>query len=301
MKHFPKVPRGGRGLRVKFVISAFCAAALWCQAVPSSAQQWQNNGTNIYSTNTGNVGIGTASPEAKFHLFGGEGIFDGYRTYFRHQDAQIRLGNATPTGSWSFGVSGDATDDFLLYDMKNGATQLRFVSGKNITSLSGSVGIGTASPATKLHVIGDVTVSGNIAAKYQDVAEWVPANRQIPAGTVVALDPEQANLVIPSTRAYDTAVAGVVSQSPGLLLGERGEGKVMVATTGRVKVRVDATRGAIHVGDLLVTSGKEGLAMRCEPLSIGGQSMHRPGTLLGKALEPLREGQGEILVLLTLQ
>ena len=301
MKHFPKVPRGGRRLRVKFVISAFCAAALWCQAVPSSAQQWQNNGTNIYSTNTGNVGIGTASPEAKFHLFGGEGIFDGYRTYFRHQDAQIRLGNATPTGSWSFGVSGDATDDFLLYDMKNGVTQLRFVSGKNITSLSGSVGIGTASPATKLHVIGDVTVSGNIAAKYQDVAEWVPANRQIPAGTVVALDPEQANLVIPSTRAYDTAVAGVVSQSPGLLLGERGEGKVMVATTGRVKVRVDATRGAIHVGDLLVTSGKEGLAMRSEPLSIGGQSMHRPGTLLGKALEPLREGQGEILVLLTLQ
>ncbi len=301
MKHLPKAPGGDRRLRVKFVISAFCAAALWCQAVPSSAQQWQNNGTNIYSANTGNVGIGTASPEAKFHLFGGEGIFDGYRTFFRHKDAQIRLGNSTATGTWVFGVSGDATDDFILFDVKNGAAQLKFASGKNITSFWGNVGIGTETPATKLHVVGDLTVTGNIAAKYQDVAEWVPATRPMPAGTVVVLEPEQVNRVIPSTRAYDTAVAGVVSQSPGLLLGERGEGKVMVATTGQVKVRVDATRGAIHVGDLLVTSGKEGLAMRSEPLSIGGQSMHRPGTLLGKALQPLSEGQGEILVLLTLQ
>jgi hypothetical protein len=29
--------------------------------------------------------------------------------------------------------------------------------------------------------------------------------------------------------------------------------------------------------------------------------LHRPGTLLGKALEPITEGQGEILVLLILQ
>jgi len=29
--------------------------------------------------------------------------------------------------------------------------------------------------------------------------------------------------------------------------------------------------------------------------------MHRPGTLIGKALEPLEKGQGEILVLLSLQ
>ena len=146
-----------------------------------------------------------------------------------------------------------------------------------------------------------MTVTGNIAAKYQDVAEWVPATRPILAGTVVVLDREHSNRVVPSAQPYDTAVAGVVSQSPGLLLGERGEGKVMVATTGRVKVRVDAAHGAIRVGDLLVTSEKEGIAMRSEPVSVGGVAMHRPGTLVGKALEPLSEGQGEILVLLSLQ
>ena len=41
--------------------------------------------------------------------------------------------------------------------------------------------------------------------------------------------------------------------------------------------------------------------MRSEPLTVGGVAMHRPGTLIGKALEALPEGEGEILVLLTLQ
>jgi hypothetical protein len=75
----------------------------------------------------------------------------------------------------------------------------------------------------------------------------------------------------------------------------------MVATTGRVKVRVDATRRPIRIGDLLVTGGKSGVAMRSLPLRVGRASIHRPGTIIGKALEPLANGRGEILVLLSLQ
>jgi hypothetical protein len=41
--------------------------------------------------------------------------------------------------------------------------------------------------------------------------------------------------------------------------------------------------------------------MRSQPIIVGGHSIHRPGTLLGKALEALPAGRGEILVLLTLQ
>ncbi|MBI1822414.1 MAG: hypothetical protein HY036_11860 [Nitrospirae bacterium] len=74
-----------------------------------------------------------------------------------------------------------------------------------------------------------------------------------------------------------------------------------MATTGRVKVKVDASKKPIEVGDLLVTSDKEGIAMKSEPLDLGGMPIHRPGTLIGKALEPLKEGAGEILVLLSLQ
>jgi hypothetical protein len=183
-----------------------------------------------------------------------------------------------------------------------------YLTGSGNTYFNGgNVGIGTTNPQAKLDVQGNVSVTGNIsatgniAAKYQDVAEWVPSRQKLSAGTVVILDIEQSNQVRASTRAYDTKVAGVVSAQPGVLLGEAGENKAMVATTGRVKIKVDATRSPIKVGDLLVTSEKEGIAMKSEPVNIGGVQLHRPGTLIGKALEPLAKGKGEILVLLSLQ
>jgi hypothetical protein len=166
---------------------------------------------------------------------------------------------------------------------------------------NGRVGVGTTSPAQMLHVIGDAQIDGNIAAKYQDVAEWVPVLGSLSAGSVVVIDGETRNRVLVASRAYDTRVAGVVSARPGILLGEAGEDKAKVAQSGRVKVRVDAQYGPIAVGDLLVTSQTPGYAMRSEPVSLGSVSLHRPGTILGKALESLETGRGEILVLLTLQ
>jgi len=148
---------------------------------------------------------------------------------------------------------------------------------------------------------GNVTASGSVAANYSDVAEWVPARGELHPGTVVVVDANVDNGVLPSSRAYDTRVAGVISAQPGLILGTAGKTKQMVATTGRVKVRVDASRAAIHRGDLLVTSDEPGMAMKSEPVTISGASMHRPGTVIGKALEPMERGQGEILVLLSLQ
>jgi hypothetical protein len=174
---------------------------------------------------------------------------------------------------------------------KGGATVLWIDQNTN-----GEVGIGT-----KLNVAGDINVGGNINAKYQDVAEWVASTQKLAAGTVVVLDPKNNNHVLASQAAYDTKVAGVVSARPGIALGEGGAGKALVATTGRVKVRVDATRAPISIGDLIVTSDAEGVAMKSEPVNLGGVTIHRPGTIIGKALEPLASGTGEILVLLSLQ
>ena len=185
---------------------------------------------------------------------------------------------------------------FALANYPGGAETVRMVVKYN-----GYVGIGTTEPTQMLDVQGNINVSGNINAKYQDIAEWVPSSNDLAPGTVVVLDAALGNGVMASTTAYDTKVAGVVSAQPGITLGESGASKEQVATTGRVRVKVDATRAPIAVGDLLVTSDRPGYAMRSIPVDLAGIAIHRPGTIVGKALEALSSGEGEVLVLLSLQ
>ena len=284
--------------------------------------------TQFVLDTTGNVGIGTATPTQRLEVLG-NGKYVGpagswvigtaHHVFVSDDGSPVGFQNTSPnagSGAQMFDNAG-AMRAFVQWhnpaapnpNSLNLATAnndpITFVTNTNNARMTitgpGNVGIGTTAPSSKLHVAGDITVDGNINAKYQDVAEWVPTKQKLAAGTVVVLDKSELNHVRTSSKAYDTGVAGVISAQPGLSLGERGEGKVLVATTGRVKVKVDASRGAISVGDLLVTSEVEGVAMKSQPLDLGGVPIHRPGTLIGKALEPLEKGTGEILVLLSLQ
>jgi hypothetical protein len=226
---------------------------------------------------------------------------------------------STASGAFNFGYGGSSfgrASGFFNVRPDSSAVppnpSLRFLTGNALQMIitnTGSVGIAiipTPTSPYKLHVNGAARFEGEVTgtlirAHYQDVAEWVPASEDMAAGTVVVLNPEKSNEVMPSGRAYDTTVAGVVSAQPGVLLGESGPGREQIATTGRVKVRVDASRGPIRIGDLLVTGEVPGTAMKSSPVDVGGIAMHRPGTIIGKALEPLHSGEGEILVLLSLQ
>lgn len=205
-----------------------------------------------------------------------------------------------------------ATNTDTIRFQGNGGTSVSFNSGTKTVIIDGSTSTPSAANISagqfgqntgggNYTFPGNVTVNGNIAAKYQDVAEWVESSQDLAPGTVVVLDSTKSNQVIAATQSYDSRVAGVISLQPGIALGEQAEGRVLVATTGRVKVKVDATNGPIQIGDLLVTSDREGFAMKSMPVEVGGVRIHRPGTLIGKALEPLAKGTGEILVLLSMQ
>lgn len=252
---------------------------------------------------SGNVGIGTAAPSDRLHLGnagpGGITIDTGGATKGRLVTAVSDWIGMTANAS--FNGNGWVLDDsgrdgwFVKLDARSGYNKFavwRIPAGTgehhNETEL------------LSLDSTGKLTAN-NISAQYQDVAEWVSAAEPLAPGTVVVIDPAAENGVTRSTRSYDTSVAGVVSALPGITLGQEGKEKEKIATTGRVKVRADATGAPIRVGDLLVTSDKPGVAMRSKPVDVSGVEMHRPGTLIGKALQPLPNGEGEILVLLSLQ
>jgi len=278
-------------LLLNFQAGGVTRFSLYRQATTGDLVFDSNNvGDILHLASGGNVGMGTANPLGNLHVAGTGRttlMLDSPSAFSPNINflagGQTRFSLYRPAGTSDFAVDSNAMANVLY-----------------LTN-DGRVGVGTNNPSTKFHVSGSVQVDGNIAAKYQDVAEWVKTSGHVPSGTVVVIDDIERDRVLPSSAPYDTRVAGVISEKPGVLLGTEEEGKAKVAHSGRVKVRVDTSYGPIAVGDLLVTSPTPGHAMRSTPIDVGGVSIHRPGTLIGKALEPLDKGDGEILVLLMLQ
>lgn len=295
-----------RGISSRHAAAFLVVVGIWIQA-QSALGQWTLNGTKIYYSG-GNVGVGTSNPARTLHVFSPT----AYEYPLRLESPVTPAIDFVESSFGTIGYIGGGANGFLVGGGPHGLT-IRSdgygiylgANASNATHMAilpnGSVGIGTSYPEQKLHVSGNVKVEGNIAAKYQDVAEWVPADISMEAGTVVIAAPGEVDHVLPSSKPYDTRVVGVVSAAPGIVLGEDGQGKLRIATVGRVKVKVDVGKIPIEVGDLLVTGSGQGVAMKSEPIKISGRTIHQPGTLIGKALEPLKSGTGQILVLLCLQ
>lgn len=67
--------------------------------------------------------------------------------------------------------------------------------------------------------------------------------------------------IVPSSRAYERGVVGVVTENPYLLIGSR-TGETPIAFSGRANVLVSGEGGAITPGDYLTSSSIHGYVMR---------------------------------------
>ena len=76
---------------------------------------------------------------------------------------------------------------------------------------------------------------------------------------------------------------------------------MLVVVRGPAQVKASALEGDIRPGNLLSSAAQVGFASRAEEISIDGINTPTPGTILGKALEPLEAGQKLIYIFVTLQ
>lgn len=268
---------------------------------------------------SGNVGIGTSQPSTTLHVAGNPGnhaaivssdvsanlwtnqlALIGSATY---SEARVGFATTRPDGSGHHTaiiktvVNPNENADLVFQVREPGFVNI--TERMRITS-QGNVGIGTSSPTTKLHVVGDITATGDVLLSGADCAEEFDIEGEQPEpGTVVVID--EIGSLRESLLAYDRKVAGVVSGAGeykhAILLDRRSEseGRVPVALVGKVYCKVDAQYSRIEVGDLLTTSPTPGHAMKAvDPLKSFG-------CVIGKALTTFEGGQGLIPVLIALQ
>jgi hypothetical protein len=143
---------------------------------------------------------------------------------------------------------------------------------------------------------GYIMVNGN-PKDYSETFELKTRENVIP-GTVMSMDDKGGGLV-PTEKAYDPKVVGVISGAGGLQTGMQigsrrdGSNDLPVAVSGQVYVRICMENGPIEVGDLLAASSIPGVAMKASGIE------KTTGTVVGKALEPYNEpGKKEGLVLM---
>jgi hypothetical protein len=201
------------------------------------------------------------------------------------------------------GTSGFTTGIWGIVQSPEGAAGLF----SNFNS-SGDILIGTAGEAFttvfRVNGAGRGFFNGGTQTGGADFAEAIDVQGSRDAfepGDVMVIDEAADRKVTLSQRPYSTLVAGIYSTKPGVLAtpyemdDPRIAAGIPLAIVGIVPCKVSAENGAITRGDLLVTSGTPGHAMK------GTDRSRMLGAVVGKALEPLASGKGLIQILVALQ
>ena len=130
--------------------SGTSGSPLWTKfGAASGASQWTTTGCDIYY-NTGNVGIGKATPTAQLDVVSSNTYGISSTGSTTGATGLYHIANSNAPTAWNLGVEGGAWASGAalgsLYIDKNG------VGPKMTITPDGYVGIGTTTPGTKLHV-----------------------------------------------------------------------------------------------------------------------------------------------------
>lgn len=284
-------------------------------------QSASEDGVGVYGQSTDTTG----DPNTPAGVYGRTSSSDGFPVVGMHPGYDV-----SDIGTWA--------EPAGLFAGQNGLVALTedsgyiAVIGDNRDTSSGyGVGGYTANPTQNygLYTTDNLySANYNLAGAVMQVVQN-GGDQDLEAGDVVVFSGIGAPLeeggtpmiqVAKATSANDTGVAGVVHShyTIELITGNIGREDavtdieetpekpvapgdyLLVVVQGPVQVKVSALSGAIEPGDLLSSAGEAGHAAKAAELTVDGVTIAPPGTVFGKALEALDEGDGLVYVFVTL-
>ncbi len=232
---------------------------------------WADSGNNIYNTNLGNVGVGTASPQAKLDV--------------SYSGTQLRLTRGSAYSDFKVNDTGWLTIEPMGGSLVvDGTLRVNDINPTGTLSVSGGLRLTTFGFSASTHVC--KSSSGQLSTCSSDISEYAPMEENVETGDLVAVskervnsigDPEAPFLLEKSSQPYQQNLISVVGDiANGASLGEKkAQHYKPLVLGGRVPVKVTNENGPIEVGDWLTSSSIPGVAMKAT----------HSGSVIGKALE----------------
>lgn len=197
-------------------------------SVTQSFAQWAPSGTNIFNTNTGNVGIGLSNPESKLHV--------------RDGDIRITKGNRLILGDANVGAGEQIFNDNFDISFRTS------FSTRMVIANNGRVGIATTTPSFPLDVNGTVRATSFITSSDErfkkDINKLSGSLEKLNQvrGVSYTFNSEKfKNRSFPSTTQYGVIAQDVQKVFPSMVYTDE-EGYLSVNYTELIPVLIEAIK-----------------------------------------------------------